>query len=198
MALITLILALILAWPTFGLSLVAWLVYVSLSTKAKGAKLNNLDDQIARFKKRYFAADSQASFVRILAGTTRDFGHDDLTDDDMMNLGNIMVRFIVTHPEMTTRFERIISRYEALPQFGPRPAYGCAMQAIAIEREMTGSIGGSLHKLCYEVLQVLCTNNPEHRIMRKIDVEYVECNLGVIDMSREHEREMGRSQFCYQ
>lgn len=189
----TFLLALLLAWPTFGLSLAVWLAFAWMSAKGAGYAKNSLDDQIEYFKKRYFPGESQAVFMQILAGEQESYGLTVLNGEEMMTLGNIIIRYIVTHPDMTMKFEDIVSRYQRLTAFGtPQPACGQAVRAINLERDVTG-IGGALHHLCFQVIQTLRINNPSHRIMRKLDQEDLETAIEVLEMSMDHEREMGRS-----
>lgn len=191
----TFLLALLLAWPTFGLSLVGWLAFAWMSAKGAGYARNSLDGRIEQFKERYFAGESQAAFIRIIAGEDEGYGLNVLSQQEMTSLANILIRYIATHRDMTEKFEAIVSRYKSLRAFGPsNPACGYAVQAASLERDLT-NVGGALHYLCFDAIQTLRINNPSHSILRKLDSNELDMEIGVLEMAMTHEREMGRSLF---
>lgn len=191
----TFLLALLLAWPTFGLSLAVWLAFAWMRAKGAGYAKNSLDDGVEQFKRKYFAGGSQADFMRVLAGDQESYALTVLNDEEMMTLANIMIRYMATHPDMRMKFEAIVSRYESLRAFGPpSPACGRAVQAITLERSINVD-GGALHYLCYQIIQTLRINNPDHSLLRRIDLEELDCEVDTLQMSMQHEREMGRSLF---
>lgn len=191
----TFLLALLLAWPTFGFSLAVWLAFAWMMAKGAGHAKNSLDDGVEQFKRKYFAGGSQADFMRVLAGDQESYALTVLNDEEMMTLANIMIRYMATHPDVKKEFEAIVSRYESLKAFGPpNPACGRAVQAITLESNIN-VVGGALHYLCYQIIQTLRINNPDHSLLRKIDPEELDSTVGTLEMSMQHEGEMGRSVF---
>jgi hypothetical protein len=191
----TFLLALLLAWPTFGISLAVWLAFAWMSAKGTSYAKNSLDDGVEQLKRKYFVGESQADFMRVLAGDQESYALTVLNDEEMIRLANIMIRYMATHPDMRMEFEAIVSRYESLRAFGPPdPACGRAVQAITIERNIN-DIGGKLHYFCYQIIQNLRINNPDHSLLRRIDLEELDSTLDTLEMSMQHEREMGRSLF---
>lgn len=191
----TFLLALLLAIPTFGISLVIWLVFAWAKVKVAGVANDYRDDGIERFKKWHFAdGDGQKEFMRILAGKQEDYALAVLSEDEKLILNNIMIRYIITHSDVRERFEEIVSLYETLGAASPSSMNGAAVKAITFERDNT-LIGGALYYICFKIIQTLITNNPNHALLGRVNLEEVGWEVDVLEQSMQHEREMGRALF---
>ncbi|WP_038283358.1 hypothetical protein [Pacificimonas flava] len=196
MLIITLVIALILAWPTFGLSIVGWIIFALFSTRSQAANLASVDGRIDYLKNRYFAGENQHLLMLKLA-QDEDEG-DPLTvldSSELGMLGNIFLRHLANNPDLFEQFEFIIQRYEKLKSFPTIPQYGSAVHAIDYELEQSNDVGGALAMLVYSSLLVLCQNNPHHTILSKMDKRDFQDHIGVVRMMIDNDRDMGVSLF---
>lgn len=147
-----LIVALILAWPTFGLSLVAWVALVALNAKKNQESIVRREEAKTVIEPLF--REQFAEFFLALDLPTK--FRQKLTDGEAHQCGRHLMNFIAHNPNETRSF------MAALTQQANRNSSN-SLDPVAAAKD-TG-----LDLLCYRAVLALMTNNPNLGCFSKID-----------------------------
>lgn len=161
-----LILALILAWPTFGLSLVAWVAFAVLQAKKKQESIVRREEAKTVFEPLF--REQFAAFFLALDPPTK--FRQKLTEAEAHQCGRHLMNFVAHNPGETRTF------MAALAQQAKRSSSGL-LDPIAAAKER------NLDLLCYRAVLALMANNHDLQCFSKIDSSKVSAEATNIEAS---------------
>jgi hypothetical protein len=148
---ILLIVALILAWPTYGLSLLAWIVLAFFKAKSKAAKAarrEEIKESIEPLFQGRFAEFFMELDIPI-------YSWEEITPAEAHQCGRLVMNYIAHNLSETRLF------MQGLQKWGFNPV-------LAARGESSGK-KGEIHMVCYRAVEALTTNN-KLKCFEKIDV----------------------------
>ncbi|RYY22411.1 MAG: hypothetical protein EOP62_23250 [Sphingomonadales bacterium] len=140
------VVALVLAVPTFGLSLVAWAVVALMKAKGKRARRDN-----ATAKLEPVFAGEFADFVLSLDVPLRE--GQELTEAEAHQCGRHIMKYLANNPSEEVVFKRGVNKWKI------GSAVGDWSPALAAGNEAARGGRGDVHAVSYRAIEALMTNN---------------------------------------
>ena len=163
------IIALLLAWPTFGLSIVVWLILVFFKSKAKVEKIDRRREIVqiieplfqGRFSEFFMAMD-----IPLIYGQ-------DLTQEEAHKCGRHIMNYIAHNPSEAALFMNGLDRWRT------KGSSELCDPITAARDEKNLNAKREIHVTSYRAIEAIMTNNYNLPCFRKIDfpllVEYRAC-----------------------
>ncbi len=157
---ILLIIALILAWPTYGLSLLAWLVLLHFSSKRKLKGIDRMRENQplidSLFRKQH------AEFVRTLdlpylSGLR-------LSEADANQCARHLINYLAHNPDEAALF------IKGLEKWKPLNSTQLSDPVTAARSEKQYNAKGEIHLTSYRAIEALMTNNKGLKCFELIDL----------------------------
>lgn len=180
--LLLLLVALILAWPTYGLSLVAWFLLSLIRAAARRAAIERRQERRAQleplFEQRF---DEFFLALDVPMNTTRE-----VTSQEATQCGRHILNYLAHNPGEASLFMKGVEK-EARRFGGRKPD-----PVLAARRESMDHAKAEIHLSCGRAILAVATNNPNLQCFRNVDLNSLKRDLDKIEASlraREHEPE---------
>jgi hypothetical protein len=152
--------ALLLAWPTFGLSIVAWFALSYFKGKAKAGAIEQRNERKLLIEPLF--DDRFAEFIYELDLPLK--GGESMSEVDAQKCGRLIMTYIAHNSEVGAFFMEGLRRWQGLNnEHIPLPHFAARSERI------TGK-GGEIHLTCYKAIQDLIERNPNLRCFDPIDI----------------------------
>lgn len=166
------IVALVLAWPTYGLSLVAWFILSFFKAKKKVNKINRREEVKAvieplfreRFSEFFYALD-----VPTLPGH-------ELTTQEAHQCGRHIMNYLAHNPEEAAVF------MEGLDKMRTKGSLVLPDPVSAAQDEGTLNDKGRIHLTSYRAIQTIMTNNRTLRCFGKVSLPEIALLLTKLEL----------------
>jgi len=153
------ILALILAWPTFGISILAWLFLAFLKAKKRAGKIDQM-----RQTKTVLDPLFQERFSDFFSSLDVPFKNGEtISNEEADHCGRLVVNFIAYNPEEMELFINGLKRWKD----GTGSALCNPIQAAKIESFLSKA---EVHLAAYRAIEALSVNNKDLRSFQKINI----------------------------
>lgn len=143
------LLALVLAWPTFGLSILAWLVLAFFKSKGKVDAIVERDNRKVLIEPIFggrFSEFFKALDMPILHGYCVD-------ESDAYQCGRHIMNFLAHNPQEGALF------LQGLKKWKTKGSYQLCDPVTAAESERTYNAKAEIHLVSYRAVEALMTNN---------------------------------------
>lgn len=151
--------ALVLAWPTFGLSILAWVALAFFKGKQKRGQIDQRHSRAALLEPLFNGR--HAEFFNAL-DIPRVHGYE-VSDDAAATCGRHIVTYIAHNPEEAAAFAQGLMKWQT--KGDPRPAD----PVLAAESENQYGAKGDVHLVSYRAIEALMTNNKSLTCFRSLD-----------------------------
>lgn len=154
------LLALLLAWPTFGLSLLAWFAlgfYHANVKVAAGERRRKVADDIGPLFKEKHDEFYKALDIPYLTQRT-------ISDDDAMRCGRHIMNYIAHNPHELKIFMSGLQRWKTKGSYEPCDA----ITAATCENDYNAK--GEIHLTSYRAIEALVANNPNLKCFSSVNL----------------------------
>lgn len=166
------VVALILAWPTFGLSLVAWFVLVWFNSRHKVAGINRREEL-------------KNVIEPLFMGRFADFFHaldmptltEELTEQEAYQCGRHVMNYLAHNPSEAAIFMKGLEKWRTKGS----PTLCDPVTAASDENNLNAK--GEIHLTAYRAVEVLMTNNSDLRCFSKINLPLVALNRSTLEVN---------------
>ncbi|MDQ7962795.1 hypothetical protein RDI61_01845 [Pseudomonas plecoglossicida] len=153
------VVALVLAWPTYGLSLVAWLAIMLLKSAAKIKRIKKSNEIEAILNPLF--SDNFADFFRALDVP---FMHGYAnTDEECRQCGRHIMNYLCHNPEEAAIFVKGLKRW------GTNGYEGFSDPVVAASAENEYDTKAEIHLTSYRAIDAIMTNNKGIKCFGKVD-----------------------------
>ena len=166
------IVALVLAWPTFGLSLVAWFVLHFI--KSNGDEQKRTVRESGKLLLEPLFAGRFAKFFTTLDVPILDWA--ELNDADAEKCGRHIMAYLAHNPEEGALFIRGLQKWKT------KGAHHPLDPVIAAESENMSQRKGEIHLASYRAIESLMTNNRQLTCFRAVCLPTVTLYRGLLEI----------------
>lgn len=167
------IVALILAWPTFGLSLVAWFVLAWFKARQKVAGINRREELKTvieplfqeRFSDFFYALDMPTAF------------DEELTEQEAHQCGRHVMNYLAHNPSEAAIFMKGLEKWRTKGS----PTLCDPVTAASDEKNLNAK--GEIHLTSYRAVEAVMTNNAGLRCFSKISLPQVALNRSTLEVN---------------
>jgi hypothetical protein len=180
--LLLLLVALILAWPTYGLSLVAWVLLSLIRAAARRAAIERRQDLRAQIEPLF----EQRLDEFFLALDVRMSSRHEVTNQEATQCGRHILNYLAHNPGEAALFMKGVEQ-EARRFGGRKPD-----PVLAARREVMDDAKAEIHLSCGRAIVAVATHNPSLQCFRNIHLDLLQRDLKKIEASlraREHDPE---------
>lgn len=155
-----LVVALVLAWPTFGLSLVAWCLLVWFSAAAKAANKKHIDQRRAVMDLAVRGRDAEFFLALDMPLKRRA----ELTPAEAEQCGRHVLNYVAHNSEETALLMRGVEKHSLRNGGAPFDAIAAAAN------ETWATVKAEMHLVAYRGIVAVSTNNPNLQCFSKIEI----------------------------
>jgi len=150
------VLALLLAWPTFGLSLVAWFVWMFVHTKSKVETKDKIIENIEPLFQNKFGAFYSMLDVPKVRGAK-------ISSEDATQCGRFIMLYLAQNQEELLLFLRGLDRWK------DKGSQTLCDPVTAAEYELNVRQKSEVHLAAYRAIEALISNNRNLRCFASVD-----------------------------
>lgn len=165
--------ALVLAWPTFGLSIVAWFVVAAIrghNRHSKNEQRRSRATLLAPMFNGRYAEFFEALDIPRLYGSV-------MMEDDADSCGRHIVNYIAHNPEESFVFSQGLMRWRT------KGGSQLCDPILAAETETLLDEKAEIHLVSYRAIEALMINNRSLRCFHSIDLGQVVAEIARIELS---------------
>lgn len=167
------IVALILAWPTFGISLVVWCVLAWFNASQKVAGINRREEQKTvieplfqgRFSDFFYALDMPTTLG------------EELTEQEAHQCGRHIMNYLASNPSESVIFMKGLDKWRTKGS----PTLCDPVTAASYEKNLNAK--GAIHLTSYRAIEAVMTNNPSLGCFSKISLPLVSLNRSTMEVN---------------
>lgn len=167
------IVALVLAWPTFGLSLIAWFVLAWFKARQKVTGINRREEVKTtidplfqnRFSDFFYALDMP---------TTSD---EELTEQEAHQCGRHIMSYLAHNPSEAAIFMKGLDKWRTKGN----PTLCDSVTAAGDEKNLNAK--GEIHLTSYRAVEAVMTNNSGLRCFSKVSLPLVSLNRSTLEVN---------------
>ncbi len=167
------IVALILAWPTFGLSLVAWFVLVWFNARRKVAGINRREE-VKNVIEPLFQGRFSEFFNALDMPTTL---NEKLTEQEAHQCGRHIMNYLAHNPSEAAIFMKGLEKWRTKGS----PTLCDPVTAASDESNLNAK--GEIHLTAYRAVESVMTNNSGLRCFSKINLPLVALNRSTLEVN---------------
>ena len=160
------VIALLLAWPTFGMSIIAWFVLMFLKAKGNVDKVDRREEikNIIEplFQKRFRDFFMALSHISIVTGC-------DLTDEEAHQCGHHIMNYLAHNPSEAAILMQGLEEWRTAQWRTDGPLELCDLVATAEHETEFANGYGKIHLVAYRAIESIMTNNKNIKCFSKID-----------------------------
>lgn len=161
------LLALVLAWPTYGLSVLAWVVIAIVMAKSKANRA--VDRETRKIYIEPLFTGRFADFFRALDVPTR--GATVVSEAHAHQCGRHIMNYVAHNPAEGAEFMRGLEKWRT--KGDPQPCH----PVVAAGDEVRFNQRGAIHLVSWRAIEAVMTNNPGLECFRDIDLAGVKKRL---------------------
>lgn len=166
------VIALVLAWPTFGLSIVAWFVLLFFKSKGNAEKINRREEVKSIIEPLF-----QEQFSDFFMALDMPLHHGcELTKDEAHQCGRHVMSYLSHNPSEAAIF------MQGLKKWATKGSSQLCDPATAAGDEKNYNAKGEIHLTAYRAVEAIMTNNNSFKCFHKIELGSVMANRLIIDM----------------
>ena len=175
-----LVVALILAWPTYGLSLVAWFVLSLIRVAARRAAIERRKDLRAQLEP-LFEQRFDEFFLALDVPMRSKY---EVTNQEATQCGRHILNYLAHNPGEAALFLKGVEK-EARRFGGKQPD-----PVLAARREVFNGAKAEMHLSCGRAIVAVATHNPSLQCFRNVHLDLLQRDLKKIEASlRAHEHD---------
>lgn len=164
------IVALVFAWPTFGLSLVAWFVLMWLNAKQKVAGINRREEMKTVIEPLF-----RGQFAEFFLALDVPTMFEEFTAEEARQCGRHIMNYIAHNPGEAALFMKGLEKHRA-------KTGGNALDPIAAAHaEASGNFKGEVHLTAYRAITAITTNNASVGSFRKAHLAAVAMHADALE-----------------
>ncbi len=165
------LIAVVLAWPTFGLSLVIWFILAWINAKNKVAKSDRrveLKKVIEPVFQGRFAEFFHALDVPTMGG--------DLSKEEAHQCGWHVMNYLAQNPSEAALFMK------GLDTWKKKGGTALCDPITAVHKEKSSPKKGEIHLTSYRAIEAIMTNNPNLSCFKEIDLLFVSLQIDIMSI----------------
>lgn len=167
------IIALLLAWPTFGLSIVAWLAILFIKAKGNASRVEKRE-RVKEVIEPMFG-DRFAEFFFALDMPT--FKWEEVSETEAHQCGRHIMNYIAHNPTETTEF------MNGLKNWTTKGDPNLCDPVTAAKAENTYNAKGAIHAVSYRAVEAVMTNN-RIKCFEKVDLAGVTAARAMLELNQ--------------
>jgi hypothetical protein len=167
------LIALFLAWPTYGLSLLAWLGYAFLKARADAQKSLKRQERMPLWELLF--PNGYARFFDELDVPA--FNDYELQRHDREKCGRHIVNYLAQNDSEGLLFLQGLSRWRQADG-----VYADPIAAIAAERSLKGK--GNVHLVAFRAIEAIMMNNPKLACFNMVDLTEVSHRVRMMELAQ--------------